>query len=318
MSGRIKNITVLMPAYNCANYIKASVKSILNQTYRDFELLIIDDGSTDNTCEIIESIKDDRIVYKKTENKGTAAALNYGLSIASGDWIARIDADDLNVPERLEKQIKFLNTNPGYDIVSSWSVYFNDKGRILFPLRTPVNHDDIVMALNLHNPINQSGTIYNKDLIKNEVYDESYMLYEDYELFYRIKDKVKFYNIPEFLVYTRMRGNAKSSTMKDEKIFEMLFNNSFKNLLHSGDSKGNAFYWTMNIAWINFFYGDKKEARKYLYHSFSLKNILTYLVTYLPEGLFQKLVKSRIKYMIYALKENKRKFKIELAKLLNE
>lgn len=316
MPGRINNITVLMPAYNCAKYIKASIRSILNQTYKDFEFLIIDDGSTDNTCEIVESFKDNRIIYKKTENKGTAAALNYGLDIASGDWIARIDAGDLNVPERLERQIKFLNVNPDYDIVSSWSVYFNEKGKILFPFCVPIRHEDILRDLNLHNPINESGVFYNKDLIKAERYDESFLVYEDYELFYRIKEKVKFYNLPEFLVFTLVRKNAKSSIMKDEKIYEMLFNNAFKNLVHSSNSKGTAFYWTSNIAWINFFYGEKKDARKYFYNSFSMKNILSFIATFLPENLFQKLIKSRIKYRYNAVKERNGKFKKQLAELL--
>jgi glycosyltransferase involved in cell wall biosynthesis len=316
MPGRIKNITVLMPTYNCAEYIKASARSILNQSFSDFELLIIDDGSTDNTCEIIESFKDSRIVYKKTENKGTGTALNYGLENASGDWIARIDADDLNVPERLEKQIKFLNANPEFDIISSWSVYFNNKGKILFPLREPITPEEIVLGLNLHNPLNQSGVMYKRDLIKNEKYDESFLIYEDYELFYRIREKVKFYNIPDFLVYTRVRGDSKSSVIKDEKIYEMLFNNAFKNLLNADNSKGKAFYWASNIAWVNFFYGNKKDARKYLYHSFSMKNILAYITTFLPESIFRKLIKSRLKYRIIAIKEDKGKFKKELNILL--
>src|SRR5438132_11921709 len=122
----VKNISVLMPAYNCGKYIAQSINSILNQTYKDFEFIIIDDGSTDNTEEIVLSFKDPRIIYRKTVNKGTSAALNLGLSLALNEWVARIDADDLNVPSRLEKQVKFLNENPGYDIVSSWSVYFKE------------------------------------------------------------------------------------------------------------------------------------------------------------------------------------------------
>src|SRR6266487_3978128 len=114
MPENIKNISVLMPAYNCGNYIADSIKSILNQTFKEFELIIIDDGSTDNTGEIVNAFKDSRILYKKKENKGTAAALNYGLSIAAGDWVARIDADDLNIVTRLEKQLKFLEENPDY------------------------------------------------------------------------------------------------------------------------------------------------------------------------------------------------------------
>src|SRR5215207_4826322 len=160
MPDKIKYISVLMPAYNCGKYIHNSIKSILSQTYQDFEFIIIDDGSTDDTEEIIMRFKDSRIAYHKTENKGTSAALNYGLKLCTSEWVARIDADDLNTPARLESQVNFLEENPEYDVVSSWSVYFKDTDKILFLLKPPVEHSDIYDFLDLHNPINQSGVIY--------------------------------------------------------------------------------------------------------------------------------------------------------------
>src|SRR5688572_23962176 len=115
-----------MPAYDCGKLIAQSIKSILNQIYNELDFIIIEDGSTDNTEEIVNGFKDSRIIYKKTENKGTSAALNYGLKFCTGEWVARIDADDLNIPGRLETQVNFIETNPQYDIISSWSVYFKE------------------------------------------------------------------------------------------------------------------------------------------------------------------------------------------------
>src|ERR1051325_2612711 len=132
-----------MPVYNGSEYVRQSVFSILNQTYKDFEFLIIDDGSTDDTADIINSIKDERIIYKKIEHAGTAAALNYGIKISKGDWIARIDSDDLNTKTRLECQIEFIKEHPEYDVISSRSIYFNDSGNILFFWDVPKNDVEI-------------------------------------------------------------------------------------------------------------------------------------------------------------------------------
>jgi len=316
MPEEIKNISVLMPTYNCGKYISQSIKSISNQTFKDFEFVIIDDGSTDNTEEIINTFKDSRIIYKKTENKGTSAALNYGLRLCSYDWVARIDADDLNVPTRLETQTSFLNENPDYDIVSSWSVYFRNKNKILFLLKEPVENKNIYKFLNLHNPINQSGVIYKKDVILNEGYNESFLYNEDFELFYRIRDKVKFYNIPEFLVYTRVREDSKTFSQRNRNLYDMLFNPAFKNLVDA-KSKGDHFYWASTIAWVNYFYGNREDSRSYFKNSFSWKNILAYFTTFLPDEYFHKFIDSRLKYRINNIFTNTKHYKKELNKLLH-
>lgn len=303
-----------MPAYNCAKYLGQSIKSILNQTYKDFEFIIIDDGSTDNTEEIVRNFKDPRIIYKKTENKGTSAALNYGLSLANNEWVARIDADDLNIPARLEKQVKFLIENPGYDIVSSWSVYFKDPDKILFLLREPNEHDDIYEHLDLHNMLNQSGLIYRKKIILDAGYNENYRNNEDFELFYRIRDKVKFYNIPEFLVYTRVRSDSKTYTNNNHNIYDFLFNPSFKNMIDA-KSKGEHFYWATTIAWINYFFGSRRESRSYFKNSFSWKNQLAYITTFLPDKYFNIFINSHLRYRLKTLFSATGRYKKELKDL---
>ena len=316
MSSTIGNITVLMPAYNCAAYLKQSIRSILNQTFKEFEFLIIDDGSTDNTEEIVNSFKDSRIVYNRTnENKGTAAALNFGLKMAAGNWIARIDADDLNTADRLETQINFIKDNPQYDIISSWSVYFRNRSKILFALKEPVVHSDIHRYLNLHNPLNQSGLFFKKEKVINHGFDEKYLYNEDFELLHRIRDEVKFYNIPQFLVYTRVRKDSKTFTQKNNNIYDFLFPTAFKSLMEPL-SKGRSFYWASTIAWINFFYGERRDARSYFLNSFSPKNWIAYLTTFLPENIFYKMIDLRIKYRLKAIFTSNKLYKKKLKKLL--
>src|SRR5580698_9685158 len=106
-------VTVLMPVYNGEKYIKEALESILQQTFIDFEFLIINDGSTDNSVSIIKSFNDNRIrLIHNEKNSGLVYSLNKGIGLSNGEYIARMDCDDVSIPERLEKQVGFLNSNP--------------------------------------------------------------------------------------------------------------------------------------------------------------------------------------------------------------
>ncbi len=316
MSKQQVKITVLMPVYNSARYIHQSIKSILNQTYKDFEFLIIDDGSTDNADQIISGFKDSRINYMKIEHRGTSAALNFGINTASGNWIARIDADDLNSPARLEKQAEFISANPDFDIISSWSVYFKEPHKILFFLKEPTGHSDIHKYLNLHNPINSSSVIYKKNLVKKAKYNENFDAFEDFELFFRIRDEVKFYNIPEFLSYTRMHAGSRTRVGSRQNIYNIINDYALKQLINS-TRKRDQFYWATTIAWQKFFYGNRKNSRSYLKRIPDIKNVSALLATYLPENLFRKLVDGRVRYRLRDLLTSKQYFKKELKELLS-
>lgn len=305
-----------MPAYNCGKYIGKAINSILNQSFKEFEFIIIDDGSTDNTGEIIKSFNDSRIKYYKTENKGTSAALNFGINICANEWIARIDADDLNTVNRLETQVNFINENPGYDVISCWSVYFKDPGKILFLLKEPVEHEDIYDYFDLHNPVNSSGVIYRRQLIIENKYDEEYSNNEDYELFYRVREKAKFYNIPQFLAYTRVRQSSKTYTLGNENLYEMLFNPAFKNMIEA-KSKGEHFYWATTIAWLNYFYGRRQDSRSYFKNSFSWKNLAVYITTFLPDEYFYKFIDARLRYRLKNLFASNKQYNDELKKLID-
>lgn len=315
MSEKIKNISVLMPAYNSGKYISAAVKSILNQTYTNFEFMIIDDGSTDETEQIIKGFEDKRIKYKKVKHNGTSAALNYGIGLCKHEWIARIDADDLNTPQRLASQVQFLESHSEIDILSSWSVYFTDPSKILFLLNEPLGHIDIHKYLNIHNPINQSAMICRKSIFDKYKFNESLNSNEDYELLYRIRDEYRFANMPEYLVYTRLRGDSRTAGGNRDNLYDLLNTNAFRRMVDS-KSKGDHFYWASVAAWLNYFYGSRQSARGYFRNSLSLKNLTAYFTTFLPDKYFFKFIDSHLKYRIKSFFENKSFFKKELASLL--
>ncbi len=309
-------ITVLMAAYNESRYISDSIRSILRQSYTDFEFIIIDDGSNDDTEKTIKSFDDARIRYRKISHRGLAGALNFGLSISEGDWIARIDADDINTPDRLEKQIKYINKEPRPDVVGSWSVYFKDPGKILFLLKPPTNNHDIKHFLNLHNPINHSSVIFNKKQITEAGgYNEIYSGYEDFELWLRLKNKAEFLIISDFLVYTRLRKDSLTQMESKNNICKFLMENAkrkFQNANNSGEKK----YWKNILFWIEYFYGNKSKARRYFTGNISMKRTMALVNTFLPEYAFRKILELRLKYRIKYKFEGGRKFKHELQGLL--
>mgnify|MGYP001171477510 FL=1 len=313
----IKKISVLMPAYNSGRYITAAVKSILNQTFTDFEFIIIDDGSTDDTESIIKGFKDNRIIYRKIEHSGTSAALNYGIGLCRHEWIARIDADDINIPQRLEKQVRYLESNQGIDILSSWSVYFKDPAKILFLLNEPLNHDEIHKYLDLHNPLNQSAMICRKSIFEKYKFNETLNSNEDYELLYRLRDEYTMGNMPGYLVYTRLREDSRTAEGRRDNLYDMLNTNAFRKMVDS-KSKGDHFYWASVTAWLNYFYGSRQSARGYFRNSFSLKNLTAYFTTFLPDKYFFKFINSHFKYRLKSFLKNKSFYKKELTSLLDQ
>lgn len=310
----MNKVTVLMSVYNDSRYLKNSIRSILNQTYGDFEFLIIDDGSEDNTEEVVSSFSDSRINFKKIKHSGLASALNYGIANSSGDWIARIDADDLNTSERLSIQMNFIKSNPQYNVISSWSVYFQSPHKILFLLKT--NDADMKKSLNLHNPVNHSSVIFNKKIISgNGGYNESFNCYEDFELWFRLKDKLNFKIIPEYLVFTRLRRDSLTQTEKKDNLYKMLTQNAFMNLDKSQD-KDVRNYWYNILFWTEFFYGNRADAGKYLSKNFSMKKAAAFLNTFLPDKAFKKIIDLRLRYRLESKFINKDKLEKELKTLL--
>ena len=120
-------ISVIMPAYNAEKYIREAIDSILAQTYTDFEFIIIDDASTDATASIVESYSDERIRFFRNEhNMGVANTLNRGLDLAVGEYIARMDSDDISLPERFAKQVEFMDTHTDVIVCGSNAIVFGD------------------------------------------------------------------------------------------------------------------------------------------------------------------------------------------------
>ncbi len=233
MKERTAKLSVLMPAYNAGNYISEAIDSILKQSFTDFEFIIVNDGSTDNTKEMIESFSDPRIILLNQENKGIATALNAGLSKAKAPYIARFDADDVCFPHRLEQQYDFLNTHPGYIVCGSDAEYISANGEHLFNFRSISHtHEQIIEKVYAHCPFIHSSVMYRKDaVIKAGGYSLHAHNFEDYFLWIRLKQFGKFYNLRQQLI--KVRFNPSSATI-DEKWRGPLFRKIKKNIIKKG------------------------------------------------------------------------------------
>lgn len=173
-------VSVIMPAYNAELHIFEAVHSVLNQTHSNLELIVLDDGSTDNTLKILQSINDSRLIlHKNKENQGIVKTLNKAVMLSSGLYIARMDADDVSSPDRLEKQLKFLLEND-LDIVSAVVRKFNDNYSRNFPFE--MNSKEIIYALAYFNPIVHPCAFGYSEIFKKFPYKEEFKWAEDYKL----------------------------------------------------------------------------------------------------------------------------------------
>lgn len=209
-------VTVLMPAYNAEAYIAEAMESVLSQSFTDYEFLIMDDGSTDNTLQIIRSYTDPRIKVISRPNKGLIDTLNEGLAIAKADLIARADADDNYLPGKLQLQYDFMNTHPDYVLVAADVNYMDKDGHFLMRLN-PAGHTYEEIKANFYkkSPFLHPTVMFRKDAVLSVGgYPKNALTFEDYLLWSKLLHKGKMCALDEVLLNVRL--NPESVTI-DEK-----------------------------------------------------------------------------------------------------
>lgn len=211
-------ITVLFPVYNASAYLKEAMDSILNQTFKEFEFLVINDGSTDESVEIIESYEDGRIrLVHNEENLGLIATLNKGIDLIDSKYIVRADADDICLPERLHQQYNFMEANPDIGISGTWhEMLGHPSGR---KRGTKYSTDDDMIRIK---HMYQVHLTHGTSIIRKEVLDEHNLRFdpdfkhaEDYDLFVRMSMYCKMSNIPEVLYLVRYHESSVSRQFRD-------------------------------------------------------------------------------------------------------
>lgn len=203
-------VTVVTNVRNGEKYIGQAVESILTQTFKDFEYLILDDASTDNTLAIVSKYAngDERLkIVANAEHMGLSASRNQGIDLASGEYIALQDADDISVPQRLENQLVFLDSNPEVGLVGGY-LHFFGHGRESIR-RYALNDDDIRSTVFRYMSVPSPAAMIRKsvfDVVGG--YNPSYLVAEDLEMFLRIGTRFKFANLPEVLIHYREHSES--------------------------------------------------------------------------------------------------------------
>jgi glycosyltransferase involved in cell wall biosynthesis len=192
----------LIPVYNGSQTIEAAIRSCLNQTYEHFELLIYNDGSTDNTHQVIQQISDTRIIYLNSNiNQGIAYSRNLLLKQSKGDFIAWLDADDEMLKDRLEKQLAFFEKNPSVDICGSWMYLKNKQDNSIILAKTICNSTLLKTALWFKNYMFQPTVMSRNFYVRENIfYQSEYDYLEDYQLWLTLLNSKVFANIPVALV----------------------------------------------------------------------------------------------------------------------
>lgn len=209
------NVSVIMTVFNGENFLRNAIESILAQTYRDFEFIIINDGSTDNSERIINEYadKDVRIKEFSHKNMGMGASLNKGIDIASTDWVIRMDADDIALPNRLERQLSFIENNPDIAVAATLIYYINDQGKLLAKNSSKWTTRKAVMDTVKANDIigiTHPSTIFKKDVVQQVGgYRPDYWPADDIDLWNRILERGYMILVqPEYLLKYRLHTSS--------------------------------------------------------------------------------------------------------------
>lgn len=273
-------VSVVMAVYNGGDYLAESIESILNQNWKDFEFIIINDGSTDQTASVIEyySNIDSRIKIISRENRGLVASLNEGVAAAKAKLIARMDADDISLPTRLTEQVEFLNKNLNVVCVGTDPIIIDEDGDELIHLKIPATDLIIQQQLLLgHCPIEHPSVMFRKEVaIKVGGYRKEFEAAEDYDLWLRMGELGKLANINKPLIKYRFLNSsisAKNQTKQNEatrkaqaealqrrNIFSEF---SATNQWRQSEDNNSKYQFAIKFGWWAFSYKNRKAAIKY-------------------------------------------------------
>lgn len=224
-------ISVVMPVYNGEKTILRSIKSVLNQTFQDFELIVINDGSQDSTPNLVAQIEDSRIKLIHYSNAGLNVSRNRGIGHANGKYITFLDADDIWTSDKLMSQLEALQANPKARVAYSWTDYIDMNDNFVVAGTHTVRNGDVYIDLLINNFLENGSNplIYKEALVKLKGFDESLKAGQDWEMWLRLADKYEFVAVPKVQILYRINENSISANLdRQEKACLGVINNAYK------------------------------------------------------------------------------------------
>ncbi len=323
MTTKKPEVTVLMPVYNGGEYLRLSIKSILSQTYKDFEMLIINDCSTDSSMEIVWSFNDERIVvHSNPVNMGQTKSLNVGLRIARGKYVARMDADDMAYPNWIAHLIELYKKHPLCAAVGSSALVINGQGKIKELRKAPVHWQDILFRHFFAPPMNHVSTLLNKDIIlEHGGYDEEFSISQDFELWSSlIRKGYTLANSPAILVAYRVHASSLSASNLNGRGLQEKAETLLRNVLSMTDAvftredalRINRFLYNVTTLTEDEFYNSRKQFEN-IYKK--VKYPICFSQSFIDKKMKQQML---IPYCKFAFKElQNRNFKVTRSVCLN-
>ncbi len=211
-------VSVILPVYNAGQYLAGAIESILQQTFRDFELIIIDDGSTDGSDHVIAGFTDPRILVITQANQGVRAALNAGLAKCQGEYVARMDHDDISDPRRLLAQVDFLDHHPDHVLVGTTYAYIDLGGQVTGVFPALLDAEDIARELFTKSPFGHGSVMMRGQVLRDHhlVYRATFT--DDYDLWFQLRPYGKMANLPDILYFWRyVPGSITSKHHREQR-----------------------------------------------------------------------------------------------------
>lgn len=219
-------ISVIIPAYNAEKTILATIKSVVSQTYKNFEIVVINDGSTDNTVSVVSTVSDPRIKILSFENSGLPTARNRGIDHSSGELLSFLDADDLWTHEKLEKQFNAIQKNKGIGVVYSWTRFIDEANQVMFSGSglNEVFEGNIYCEMLQGNFIRSGSNILMRKSLINEVgyFDPDLKSVEDWDYYIRLAAVTKFSYVPEYQILYRKSNTSMTTNVGKMEFFSLL------------------------------------------------------------------------------------------------
>lgn len=210
----VPQVSVIMPVYNNVSFLEAAVDSVIDQSLSEFEFIIVDDASTDSSEVLLESLakKDSRIsLHRNATNLGYRKSLNIGLKIAKGKYVARMDADDVSLPYRLERQTDFLDAHGSVGVLGTGAYIVNSNGNIVGPRVMPSSHGFILWWMCFTSPFIHPTVMIRRQLLNSVGGYNTDIVAEDYDLWWRLSHVTRLHNLSEKLLHLRKHGNNQTS-----------------------------------------------------------------------------------------------------------
>lgn len=231
-------VSIVMPVYNAGDFLIEAIKSLQNQTHRNWELIAVDNRSTDNSWQILQEFARDDIrikIYRHDANQGVAYTANLALTKTRGQFVARMDADDISLPWRLEKQVEFLENNPEVVAVGGQCEVINRHGEIIGQKEFPKEAQLVVMMMFQSIPLQQPAMMVNRKLLPNDFiwYEDNYDVAEEVELLFKLFQYGKVCNLPEVVLQYRLH-DKNISLQNPKRTFFLTFKTRLKAIYKYG------------------------------------------------------------------------------------